>query len=232
MKGYAEFLEAVLYSPAFGIFLSLLAFGAGALCHRYIKSPVVNPLLVGVALVILFLSVTGIPLKAYEEGGDVISLFLAPATTVLAYSIYKQIALLKKYFLPVCLGCLAGTLVSIGSVIGLCRLFRLDEQLTAAMIPKSVTTPIAMEVSRSLGGIPSITVAAVVITGILGSILNPLLIKLFRIRNPIAAGVGIGVSSHAMGTSKAVELGEIEGAMSGVSIGVSGIFTVIAALFL
>ena len=232
MKTFEAFFLEMAKTPLFGLTLSLLAFGTGVFLNRVLKSPIVNPLLVGISLVILFLSLTGIPLEDYEAGGDIISLFLAPATTVLAYSIYRQIALLKRYFLPVCLGCLAGTCVSVGSVVGLCRLFGLEEKLTATMIPKSVTTPIAMEVSRSLGGMPSVTVAAVVVTGILGAVLSPFLIKLFRIRSPIAAGVGIGTSSHAMGTSKAVELGEIQGAMSGISIGVSGILTVLISLFL
>ncbi len=232
MEDFKEFMETMLQSPMFGILLSLLAFGIGVFCNRVFKSPIVNPLLVGISLVIIFLSVTKIPLEYYETGGDIISLFLAPATTVLAYSIYRQIALLKKYFLPVCLGCLVGSCVSVASVIGLCRLFHVEEKLTATMIPKSVTTPIAMEVSRSLGGMPSVTVAAVVVTGILGAILCPVLIRVFKIKNPIAAGVGIGTSSHAMGTSKAVELGEIEGAMSGISIGVAGILTVLISMFL
>ena len=232
MEDFKEFMETMLQSPMFGILLSLLAFGIGVFCNRVFKSPIVNPLLVGISLVIIFLSVTKIPLEYYETGGDIISLFLAPATTVLAYSIYRQIALLKKYFLPVCLGCLVGSCVSVASVIGLCRLFHVEEKLTATMIPKSVTTPIAMEVSRSLGGMPSVTVAAVVVTGIFGAILCPVLIRVFKIKNPIAAGVGIGTSSHAMGTSKAVELGEIEGAMSGISIGVAGILTVLISMFL
>lgn len=232
MEAFEESIKAAVESPMFGILLSLLAFGAGVFCNRIFKSPIVNPLLVGISLVIIILSTTGIPLETYEAGGDFISLFLGPATTVLAYSIYRQIALLKKYFLPVCLGCLAGSCVSVVSVIGLCRLFGVEEKLEATMVPKSVTTPIAMEVSRSLGGMPSVTVAAVVVTGILGAILCPVLIRVFRIRNPIAAGVGIGTSSHAMGTSKAVELGEVQGAMSGISIGVAGILTVLISLFL
>ena len=118
------------------------------------------------------------------------------------------------------------------SAAGLCMAFGLDDALTAAMIPKSVTTPIAMEISRQHGGLVAVTVAAVILTGILGAIFSPLLIKLFHITHPVAQGVGIGTSSHAVGTSKAVELGEIQGAMSGVSIGISGIITVILSLFL
>ena len=165
-------------------------------------------------------------------GGDIISLFLAPATAVLALSIYSQLEILKKHFLPILLGCLAGAVVSMTSAAGLCIAFGLDKSLTAAMIPKSVTTPIAMEISRQHGGLVAVTVAAVIFTGILGAILSPLLIKIFRISHPVAQGVAIGASSHAVGTTKAVELGEIQGAMSGISIGVSGIITVLLSLFL
>ena len=128
------------------------------------------------------------------------------------------------------IGCLAGAFTSMTSVHFLCRFFHFDDSLRVSLLPKSVTTPIAMEISSQLSGIPSITVAAVVITGILGSILCPYFIKLFKINNPTIAGVSIGSCSHAVGTSTAVELGEIEGAMSGIAIGISGIITVILSL--
>ena len=139
---------------------------------------------------------------------------------------------LQRHLLPVLAGCFVGSSVSVASVTLLCRLFRLDEKLTASLLPKSVTTPIAMELSAQAGGVPAVTVAAVIFTGILGAILSPLLVKLFRVRHPVARGVAIGTSSHAIGTPKALELGELEGAMSGVSIGVAGISTVLIFLFL
>lgn len=225
-------MEAVLQSPLFGIVLSIAAYSAGLWLNRKLKSPLVNPLLIAIALVILFLNALGIPPKAYNRGGAVISLFLAPATAVLAVSVYRQLEVLKANFLPVVLGCLAGALTSMGSAYLLCRLFGLDDRLIASMLPKSVTTPIAMEISRQGGGIVSVTVAAVVLTGILGAVFAPLLIRVFRIKSPVATGVAIGASSHAVGTSRAIELGEVEGAMSGIAIGVSGIITVLLALFL
>ena len=171
-----------------------------------------------------------IPLEEFNKGGDFIAFFLIPATAALALSIYRQVWLLKRNFLPIIIGSAVGSLVSMGSVYGLCRLFRLDEVLTYSLIPKSVTTPIAMDVSLQLGGEPSITVAAVVVTGITGAILAPAFIRLFRVNNPIAAGVAIGTCSHALGTAKALEIGEVEGAMSGIAIGVSGILTVLFAM--
>jgi len=222
-----KIMETIVSNSMFGVALSILMYAVGLFLNKKLKTPICNPLLIAIALVIAVLQVFHIPLESYLKGGDVISMFLAPA-----YSIYHQIHLLKKYWLPILVGCLVGAVTSIGSVYLLCRLFRLDEILTASMLPKSVTTPIAMEVSAALGGTPSITVAAVVVTGILGAMLSPLFVKLLHLKNKVAIGVAIGSSSHAVGTSKAVEMGEAEGAMSGIAIGVSGILTVLISLFL
>lgn len=225
-------MSSCLQSPMFGIVLSILAFLIGVYLNKKTKSPLVNPLLVAIALIIIFLQVCKIPLASYQVGGNMISMFLAPATTVLGYSVYRQIEILKKYFIPIAAGCFVGSITSIGSVILLCKLFGLNDILLASLIPKSVTTPIAMAISEQLGGIPAVTVALVIITGIIGAVICPFLIRLFRIDNAVAQGVAIGTCSHAVGTSKALELGEIQGAMSGIAIGISGIITVMVALFL
>lgn len=225
-------MSAILSSPLFGIFLCILTFGIGVWINHKVKSPIANPLLIAIAFTIIILKVFKIPLESFQQGGDVVSMFLAPATVALALSVYKQITTLKKYFLPVVLGCLAGALTSMVSAFLLCKAFGLDEKLTASMLPKSVTTPIAMEISEQLGGITSVTVAVVIFTGILGAIFAPVLIKIFKVKNPVEQGVAIGACSHAVGTSKAVELGEIQGAMSGISLSISGILTVILSLFL
>ena len=224
-------MNNILFNPLFGIALSILAFSIGLFLNKISNSPLLNPLLVAIAFVIIVLSIFQIPFTSYQEGGSVISMFLAPATTVLGYSIYHQAKILKKYFWPILAGCLTGSITSITSVYLLCQLFGLDKKLTASLIPKSVTTPIAMEISGQLNGIQAVTVAVVVITGILGAVLAPLLIKVFHIDNEIAQGIAIGSCSHAVGTSKAVELGEVQGAMSGLAIGISGILTVIISLF-
>ncbi|MEA4854155.1 MAG: LrgB family protein [Christensenella sp.] len=219
-------------SPFFGIVLSIGMYAVGIWINRKIKSPLANPLMIAMILVIVFLEIFQIPLEDYNKGGDFISFFLIPATAALALSIYRQVWLLKKNFLPILIGCAAGSLASMGSVYGLCRLFQVDAVMTTSLIPKSVTTPIAMGVSEQLGGIPSITVAAVVVTGIIGAIAAPWMIKMFRVKSPVAAGVAIGTCSHALGTTKALEIGEVEGAMSGIAIGVSGILTVIFAMLI
>lgn len=225
-------MEVVLESPYFGVALSIFAFVVGVKIQQKTKLAVCNPLIIAVVLIIGVLLIFRIPYDAYNVGGELINLFLAPATACLAVSIYTKLDILKKYWLPIAAGCTAGCLASMASVYGLCRLFRLEENLTVSLLPKSVTTPIAVSISESHGGVVSVTVAAVIFTGILGSILAPVLIRLFRVSNPIAAGLAIGASSHAVGTSKALEIGEVEGAMSGLAIGICGIVTVIISMFL
>ena len=219
-------------SPFFGVALSVLAFWIGVKIQKKTGLVVCNPLLIGVILVIGLLLALGIPYENYDQGGSLINLFLSPATACLAVAIYSKVQLLKENWLPILVGCVVGSLVSMGSILGLCRLFGLDDAMTASLLPKSVTTPIAVSVAQAHGGIPSITVVAVILTGILGSILAPLLIRLFRVKDPIAAGLAIGACSHAVGTSKALELGETEGAMSGLAIGVCGLVTVLFSLIL
>lgn len=219
-------------SPFFGISLSVIAFWVGVRIQKKTGLVLCNPLLIAIVLVSAVLLVCRIPYESYNQGGAIINMFLAPATACLAVSIYTQINLLKENWLPILVGCTAGSITSMGSIYLMCRLFRLDEAVSASLIPKSVTTPIAVSISQNLGGIQAITVVAVIITGILGSILAPVLIKLFRVKDPVAAGLAIGACSHAVGTSKALELGETEGAMSGLAIGICGILTVIFSLFL
>ncbi len=219
-------------SPYFGIALSILAFWAGEKLQKKLKSPFCNPLLIAILIIVIILLVFDIPYDSYNEGGAIINMFLAPATACLAVSIYTKLQLLKENAIPILVGCTAGSLSSMGSVYVLCKLFGLDEAMTASLIPKSITTPIAVEVCQTHGGIVPVTVIAVIFTGILGSILAPYLIKLFRVKNPITVGLAIGACSHAVGTSKAIELGETEGAMSGLAIGVCGILTVIISMVL
>lgn len=223
-------MKEAFSNPLFSVTLCILAYEIGVFLSRKLKTPLANPLLIGIVLCILVLKLFGIPLEDFNQGGDIVALFLAPATASLAVSIYSQYDLLKKNLLPILAGSAVGSLCSMGSVFLMCKLFRLDEKLTVAMLPKSVTTPIAMELSEQSGGIVPVTIAAVVITGILGAMLAPTLIKLFRVNNSIAAGVAIGTCSHALGTTKAIEIGEVEGAMSGIAIGTAGLMTVLFSM--
>lgn len=225
-------MKVLIEHQFFGFIVCVLAFRIGVFISQRVKTPVANPLLLAMIIIIGFLMITGISVDQFQVGGSLVNMLLSPATAILALSIYRQRQILKEYFLPIVIGCFAGSLTSMGSVYVLCRLFHLDEKMSASLIPKSVTTPIAMKVAESIGGISSITVAAVVITGIVGAIVAPVLIRIFRVKNPVAAGVAIGTCSHAMGTTKAIEIGEIEGAMSSVAIGTSGLITVLISLLL
>ena len=225
-------MEELLASPYFGIALSVAAFGVGVKLNRKLKTPICNPLIIAIVLIVAVLLIFRIPYESYNVGGEIINMFLAPATACLAVAIYTKIDILKQYWLPIVIGCAAGSAASMGSVYLLCRLFDLDESMTASLLPKSVTTPIAVSIAEPAGGVVPITVVAVIFTGILGGIFAPLLIKIFRISDPIAAGLAIGASSHAVGTSKAIELGEVEGAMSGLAIGICGLITVLFSMLL
>lgn len=219
-------------SPFFGIALSIIAFWVGVKIQKKTGISLCNPLVIAVVLVIAVLTIFRIPYESYNKGGTIINMFLAPATACLAVSVYTKLQILKENWLPVLVGCTVGSLTSIASAYILCRIFGLDDAMVYSMLPKSVTTPIAVSISSAHGGISSITVVAVIFTGIFGNIAAPFLIRLFRVKDPVTAGLSIGACSHAVGTSKAIELGETEGAMSGLAIGVCGIITVLFSLFL
>ena len=182
-------------------------------------------------MIVVTLTVTGVPLKHFNMGGSVITMLLGPATAVLALNIYQQRKVLQENFLPILVGCTIGSLGSIIAALALCHLFGTNSVFSASMLPKSVTTAIALGISENGGGIPGITAGAVVITGIEGAVLAPFLCKLFHITDPVAEGVAIGACSHAVGTSKALEIGKIQGAMSSISLCVCGIITTALALF-
>ncbi len=219
----------VLNTPFFGLTLSIFAFKVGIWANRKIKHPLANPLLIAMTLIVLVLFLFDIPLDMYEKGSSLITLFLAPVTAVLAVTIYRQRALLREALLPVLLGTLAGAVASLLSIRWTSALLGLDQVMLASLMGKSVTTPIAIAITEQFGGIPALTVASTIISGTLGNLLAPLLAKMFFITDPVAHGVGIGSSSHALGTSKALEIGEVEGAMSSIAISLSGVFTVLLA---
>ena len=222
--------ETICSSPFFGITLSIAAYSIGMWVNRKTKKALLNPLLISYAIIIPVLLLFDIPLEWYEEGGNIINMFLSPATAVLAITIYRQADLLREHLAAVIAGSLAGSASSIVIISLLCRLLGLDDTVKASLLPKSITTPMAVAVSESLGGIEALTVLAVIITGILGSIIGPVLIKAFRIKSEIAQGMALGSASHAVGTSKAIELGEVQGALSSIALVISGIITVILSL--
>jgi predicted murein hydrolase (TIGR00659 family) len=225
----ADFLYEFLSTPLFGILLSLVAFQVGVLLYKKTRSSFFNPLLVSFVLVILFLLYFRIDFETYNVGGDYISFFLGPSTVVLAVPLYKKIKLLKSDALPILAGISAGCIAGISSILLFSSLFGLDKVITSSLVPKSVTTPIGIEISKQIGGLPAITVAAIVVTGIIGAVLGPFICRSFRIKDNVAVGIAIGTASHALGTTRAIELGETEGAMSGLAIGIAGLITVFLA---
>ncbi|WP_292389495.1 LrgB family protein [Methanosarcina sp. UBA5] len=221
-----DFLNGFVNMPIFGILLSLIAFQIGTLLYKKTQLSILNPLLVASVLVMVFLLYFGINYETYNLGGDYISFFLGPATVVLAVPLYKKIRLLKSNALPILVGIIAGCVAGISSILALSSLLGLDGAISKSLAPKSVTTPIGIEISKQIGGLPAITVAAIVFTGIIGAILGPFICRCFRIKDKVAVGVAIGTASHALGTTRAIELGETEGAMSGLAIGIAGLITV------
>ncbi|NPE27298.1 LrgB family protein [Methanococcoides sp. SA1] len=225
----SELSTSLTTSPIFGIGISIITFYAGSLLYKRTGSPLLNPLMLSMLMIICLLLSLHITFDEYNRGGQYISFFLGPATVILAVPLYKKISLLKENIIPILAGISVGSAAGIVSIIVMCRMFELDELLSISMIPKSVTTPIGIEISTQLGGMPSVTVAAIIFTGIAGILLGPLVCKLFRINDKVAIGIAIGTSSHALGTTKAVEMGETEGAMSGMAIGIAGLVTVFLA---
>ncbi len=219
-------------TPFFGIALSIIAYKIGVVVREKTKLILMNPLLVATILIILLLKVTGIPYPAYKKGGDILMAFLAPVTAVLAIAMYNQRKVLLENLIPVIAGTCAGAVASVVTVYVLGKLLRIDMQVVNSMLPKSVTTPIALSLSRDFGGILPITMISVICSGFTGGIFAPKLVKIFHIKHPEAAGIAIGTSSHAIGTATALEIGEVYGAMSSVAIGCMGLATTLVFMVL
>ena len=216
-------------SVFFGVFVSLTAYFIGALLKKKFRLGIFNPLLISIIVTIAVLLIFKVDYKTYNEGAKYISYLLTPATVCLAVPLYEQFEQLKKNWKAVFSGIISGMLTSLCCIFLFAVVFDFDNQTYVTFLPKSITTAIGMGVSDELGGYVSVTVAVIIITGVLGNILADFVYKLFRIKDPIAKGVGLGSASHAIGTAKAMELGEVEGAMSSLSIVISGILTVLGA---
>lgn len=212
----------------FGMFISVFAYLIGMRLKEKLGWAVLNPLLVAIILVIVFLKASGISYTDYNEGAGYISYFLTPATVCLAIPLYKQLELLKKNLAAVLIAITSGVAGSVLSVFAMSLVFRLEHVHYVSLLPKSITTAIGMGVSEEAGGIVTITIVSIILTGILGNIVAEGWFKLIGVKEPIARGLALGTAAHAIGTAKALELGEIEGAMSSLSIAVAGIMTVVA----
>ena len=216
-------------SVFFGLFLSLFAYWIGVKIKARFKWTILNPLLIAIVLCVICLVAGDISYETFDQGAQYLSYLLTPATVCLALPMYRQLKVLKENWLPVLVGVLSGCAVTLGLVLACGWFLKMEQTLTVSLLPKSITTAIAIGVTEELNGISAVTVAAVIITGIMGAVTAGGVFKLFRIEEPVAQGLACGTSAHAIGTTKALEMGEIQGAMSSLAIVASGLVTVFAA---
>lgn len=221
--------ELFCNSAFFGVMISIVGYEVGLLCKKKFGLAICNPLLISIVFVILSLLALHVDYESYNNGAKYLSYLLTPATVCLAVPLYEQLELLKNNAKAILFGILSGVLASLSSVLALSAFFHLNHAQYVTLLPKSITTAIGMGVSEELGGMVTITVTVIILTGVLGNIIAESVCKWFRIEEPIAKGVAIGTAAHAVGTARAMEMGEIEGAMSSLSIAVAGLITVIGA---
>ncbi|MGN9165411.1 LrgB family protein [Tissierellaceae bacterium HCP3S3_D8] len=218
-----------LDTPLFGVAITIIAYSVSQYINKRFKTSILNPIALSIMAIVGFLIYNNIDYEVYNKGGNIIGFFLGPATVALAVPLYKKIELLKENLLPILVGIFVGSLAGIVSVILLSRVFKLEDILMLSLIPKSTTSAIAMDISTQIGGNSAIAIVFVIVTGIFGNILGPDLLRRFGIKDEIAKGISMGTASHVVGTAKAMEMGEKEGAMSSLAIGVAGLMTVFLA---
>ena len=214
-------------SVFFGVSESLVSYGLGVLLQKKCRLALCNPLLISVAATIALLVTARIDYDVYYEGAKYLSYLLTPATVCLAVPLYEKLALLRQNYKAIFAGIFAGVVTTLCSVLVMSRLFHLSHEEYVTLLPKSITTAIGIGVSEEAGGIVTLTVVSIVITGILGNVIADVIFKLFKIEEPVARGLALGTSAHAIGTARALEMGEIEGAMSSLAIAVAGLLTVV-----
>ena len=220
-------------NPLFGILLTLVLYYSALRIYKRLRIQLLNPFLLSMLGIIAVLLILDIPLDNYMAGGKYIKMLLPFTILLLALPLYRQLPLLLEHKFAILAGVLAGVVTSAGTVLLFSKLFGVDKTLILSILPKSITTPMGLILSDTLGAYTSVTVIAIVITGVMGVVLYIPVFRIFRITHPVAMGIAIGTTSHAVGTSKAMELGEVHGAMSGLAIVLAGVITVAAApLFL
>lgn len=222
-------IEMLTESSYFGVALTIAAFSVGAAIQNRWKKAVLNPILTGAALTMLILSVLDIPVESYKQDCQVLTYMLTPATICLAISCYEQLQKLKDHIPAILVGVAGGTVASLASVGLMAKLFGLSQALTVSLLPKSVTSAIGVVLCEQAGGIGALTTAVIIVTGIFGNIAGPMLIKLFHLEDPISQGVAFGTSAHVVGTSRAMEISPLAGAVSSLSLTLAGLIT--SALF-
>ena len=221
--------EVVQNLTFFGAALSIFAYILGLLLKKKFKLAILNPLLIAVICVMAVLLIGHVDYESYNVSAKYISYLLTPATVCLAVPLYEQLSLLKQNLKAVIIGLFSGVFASLTGILVMSKLFHLSHEVYVTLLPKSITTAIGMGVSEELGGIVTITVAAIIITGILGNVIAEFVFAIFKIKEPVARGLALGNASHAIGTAKALELGAVEGAMSSLAVAVAGLVTVVLA---
>lgn len=216
-------------SAYFGVLVSVAGYFLGVALKKRFRSPLLNPILVSIVFVMCAILLLGVDYESYNASASHITFLLTPATVCLAVPLYQQLELLKRNWKAIFAGVTAGVVASLCSVLALVALFGLEHRYYVTLLPKSITTAIAIGVTEELGGVVTITVAVIIVTGLIGNIVGEGICRLFRIREPIAVGLALGTAAHAIGTAKALELGEVQGAMSSLAVAVSGVLTVAGA---
>lgn len=218
-------------SPFFGLAITLVTFCIGTACQNYFKKPIFNPILVSAALVMLTLYMLDIPVEQYRQDCQILMQLMTPATICLAIAFYEQLQNLKSHLPAIFAGVLAGTLASLLSVWLMCRMFGFDQTVTASLLPKSVTSAIGVVLSEQAGGIGALTTAVISATGILGNAIGPFLVKVLKLKDPVSQGVAFGTASHVVGTSRAMEMSELAGAVASLSLTLAGLVTTVLLSF-
>ena len=220
-------MERILNTQLFGLITILVFYNISLYIQKKSGKAIFNPLLICIILVICFLKITNIPYKNFKIGADTVNFMLGPVTVVLAVPLYRQFDLFKKHLKEILVGILAGVVTSFIVITIIGKFTLTSNEIVYSILPKSITAPMGISLINALGGVESITVICIMITGIFGNILGELILKIGKIKHPVSKGIAMGTAAHAMGTSKALEMGEVEGAMSSLSIGICGVMTVI-----
>ena len=218
-------ITRITQEPIFGIALTMICYLAARRIAQATRSPLANPVIVSSVFCLAFLFAFGIPIADYHVGGAMIMMLIFPATICLAVMVYEHRSYLVKHLLPAFTGCTVGAIASIVSVRFFGRLFGLSEVLIRSQLAKSVTTAIAIDLAPTVQGDLSLAVVSVMITGISGVLIGPMLLTLFRVTDPVLQGIAMGTSSHVIGTSRAMEMGPIQGAMSSIALFITGLMT-------
>lgn len=221
----------LLQNTAFGVALTLISYEFGKYIQKKTGIKILSPLITASLLIIAILLLTGIEYENYERGASIISFFIGPATVSFAIPLYKNLHILKEKFIPIMLGILGGLILGLLSAYGLSKLFGINDNITISMFPKAVTSAIGYAISKMVGGLPEVSLVLIVVAGVTGYLVGPLILRILNINNPVIKGISLGANSHIIGTAKAMEIGEEEGAMSSAAITIAGLIMVFLVPF-